>query len=140
MQVQHIVAVPDPTSLPEPDSMDPALPRLRKLLAGLDVDQDGVASRKDLLLAFRRDRQLADHLKMQPRVQVGLCLGSSQLVTLAQVAAEEGWTTLRAWESTHAVIWRLTSIMSFKMQLIYTACDHTLSDHWWCQANTVSVL
>lgn len=56
--------------------MDPVLPRLRKLLAGLDVDGDGVASRKDLLLAFRRDRQLADHLRMQPRVKVGQVVGT----------------------------------------------------------------
>jgi hypothetical protein len=29
------------------------------LLAALDVDRDGAASRRDMLLAFRRDRQLA---------------------------------------------------------------------------------
>lgn len=70
LQVQHIVTVPDPNPMPEPELLDPVLPRISKLLAGLDADGDGVASRKDLLLAFRRDRQLADHLKMQPRVKV----------------------------------------------------------------------
>lgn len=71
LQVQHIVSLPPgPASLAEPDPSDPSLLRLRKMLAGLDVDGDGAASRRDMLLAFRRDRQLADHLKMPPRVKV----------------------------------------------------------------------
>jgi hypothetical protein len=57
--------------LPEAEASDAtSLARLRKLLAALDVGGDGVVSRRDMLLAFRRDRQLADHLKMPPRIKV----------------------------------------------------------------------
>eukprot|EP00879_Flechtneria_rotunda_P024004 GHRR01025425.1.p1 GENE.GHRR01025425.1~~GHRR01025425.1.p1 ORF type:complete len:314 (+),score=129.74 GHRR01025425.1:30-944(+) len=71
-QVQHLVVVPDLHPVPEPDHTRPLMPRVRKMLAGLDVDQDGVVSRRDMLMAFRKDRQLADHLKMPPRVKVSV--------------------------------------------------------------------
>lgn len=88
VQVQHIVAVPDPDPLSEPDPMDPVVPRLKKLLTGLDVDGDGVASRKDVLLAFRRDRQLADHLRMTPKVKVSAVSSNALGCTTA-------WCTLK---------------------------------------------
>jgi hypothetical protein len=70
--VQHLVVVPAaPAVLPEGEASEASLARLRKLLAALDVGGDGVASRRDMLMAFRRDRQLADHLKMPPRIKVG---------------------------------------------------------------------
>jgi hypothetical protein len=46
------------------------MPRLRKMAAALDSDKDGRISRRDMLKAFRRDRQLADHLRMPPRIKV----------------------------------------------------------------------
>ncbi|WIA19886.1 hypothetical protein OEZ85_005786 [Tetradesmus obliquus] len=71
-QVQHLVAVPvPPAALPEGEASEASLGRLRKLLTALDVNGDGVVSRRDMLLAFRRDRQLADHLKMPPRIKAG---------------------------------------------------------------------
>lgn len=66
------MAVPvPPAALPEGEASEASLGRLRKLLTALDVNGDGVVSRRDMLLAFRRDRQLADHLKMPPRIKVG---------------------------------------------------------------------
>jgi hypothetical protein len=49
------------------------MPRLRKMAAALDSDKDGRISRRDMLKAFRRDRQLADHLRMPPRIKVRAC-------------------------------------------------------------------
>jgi hypothetical protein len=73
-----VVVPPAPVALPDQEASEASLGRLRKLLAALDVDGDGAASRRDMLLAFRRDRQLADHLKMPPRIKVGCRLPPRQ--------------------------------------------------------------
>ena len=69
--MQAIIEIPDPSPLPALDPCHPSLPRVRKMLGRLDMDEDGRVSRRDMLMAFRRDRQLADHLKMPPRIKVG---------------------------------------------------------------------
>ncbi|KAF8063013.1 hypothetical protein HT031_003852 [Scenedesmus sp. PABB004] len=68
-QEHRLVAVADAHAPPQPDPADPRLARARALLAGLGVGRDGAASRRDMLAAFRRDRQLADHLRMPHRVK-----------------------------------------------------------------------
>lgn len=69
-QVQHLVVAPDPDPLPEPDASHPEAQRWAALLRRLDVDGDGRASRRDMLVAFRRDRQLADHLRMPHEIKM----------------------------------------------------------------------
>lgn len=71
-QVQHLVSIPDPAPLPDPDLSHPEASRWAAMLQKLDVDGDGAVSRRDMLRAFRRDRQLADYLKMPPRIKVSL--------------------------------------------------------------------
>jgi hypothetical protein len=39
-------------------------------MAGLDLDGDGAITRRDMLLGFRRDRQLADFLGMPAHITV----------------------------------------------------------------------
>jgi hypothetical protein len=59
--VPLLVEAPTPLSIAR-DGASPSSPahgNAALLLAMLDVDGDGAASRKDMLLAFRRDRQLA---------------------------------------------------------------------------------
>jgi len=74
LQVQHLVCIPDPAPLPDPDPTLPDAPRWAALLRRMDADADGLVSRRDMLMAFRRDRQLADHLKMPPRIRVRVVL------------------------------------------------------------------
>jgi hypothetical protein len=65
-----MVPVPEEGPPPGPDPSHPDTPRWAALLRALDADGDGAASRRDMLVAFRRDRQLADHLRMPPRIKV----------------------------------------------------------------------
>lgn len=67
---QQLVQVVASQEAPTLDTAEPAVARAAKLLAALDSDADGRVSRRDMLLAFRRDRQLADHLRMPARIRV----------------------------------------------------------------------
>lgn len=77
-QAKHMVAVPDPCPLPEPDLSHPDAPRWALLLRSLDANGDGLCSRRDMLLSIRRDRQLADHLGMPPRIKVRVLYGQGR--------------------------------------------------------------
>lgn len=58
-KVQDLVPLPGQTGCAEGDTVSTTHSTAGHLLAALDVDGDGAASRRDMLLAFRRDRQLA---------------------------------------------------------------------------------
>jgi hypothetical protein len=69
-QAQHVVAAPGPPPPPAPDPCAPDTQRWAATLSRLDADGDGAASRGDVLRAVRRDRQLADLLRLPPRIRV----------------------------------------------------------------------
>jgi hypothetical protein len=58
-QVQDLVPLPQPSHAEGDNMASPTHSSAGHLLTALDVDGDGAASRRDMLLAFRRDRQLA---------------------------------------------------------------------------------
>jgi hypothetical protein len=77
-QVLHVVSVPDPDPLPDPDPRAPNTACWAAALVRLDTDGDGAASRGDMLRAIRRDRQLADMLRVPPRIKVHGPAGSAE--------------------------------------------------------------
>lgn len=59
LQVQDLVPLPEPAITPQDFTAAGHCSAAVSLLAALDMDGDGAVSRRDMLLAFRRDRQLA---------------------------------------------------------------------------------
>ncbi|GLC73170.1 hypothetical protein PLESTF_001343000 [Pleodorina starrii] len=68
-QSQHIVFTPTPIELPEVDPNDPYASHARDIFKTLDKALDGSVTRREILTAFRRNRQHADILKCPPRIR-----------------------------------------------------------------------
>ncbi|GLI64974.1 hypothetical protein VaNZ11_008382 [Volvox africanus] len=67
-QSQHIVYIPTPIELPDVDPNDPYAYHARDIFKTLDKDLGDMVSRREILTAFRRNRQHADILKCPPRI------------------------------------------------------------------------
>ncbi|EFJ49288.1 hypothetical protein VOLCADRAFT_90064 [Volvox carteri f. nagariensis] len=67
-QSQHIVFTPTPIEVPEVDPNDPYAYHARDIFKTLDKDLGALVTRREILLAFRRNRQHADILKCPPRI------------------------------------------------------------------------
>lgn len=67
-QGQHIVFTPQEVELLAIDPTDTAAYMANDIFKALDRDADGLVSRRDTLLAFRRNRQHADILKCPPKI------------------------------------------------------------------------
>ncbi|KAG2493820.1 hypothetical protein HYH03_008038 [Edaphochlamys debaryana] len=68
-QSQHMVYTPVPVEVPEVMDDDPAGHFAREIFRAMDKNVDGCVCRREILAAFRRNRQHADILKCPPRIR-----------------------------------------------------------------------
>ncbi|GAX79389.1 hypothetical protein CEUSTIGMA_g6830.t1, partial [Chlamydomonas eustigma] len=69
-QGQHIIEQAEDLDVPEIDPEDPSASQAVDLFRAMDKNQDGMVTRAEMLVAFRHNRQIADVLKMPPRIRL----------------------------------------------------------------------
>eukprot|EP00798_Chlamydomonas_sp_ICE-L_P019466 gene19466-26127_t len=68
-QAQHVVFDEVEPDIPSVDPSDPRASQAADMFKSMDINRDGKVTRKEMLLAFRRNRQIADFLKLPHRVR-----------------------------------------------------------------------